>query len=259
MGPKPNMIDEKTLDKKLADLTKTLQKHFDDTYGARIKQIATNVEQITANVDRLDNFEQRIAELERKSILKDEKIAELERNSTQKDNDIRALRLENETLKSDLDDQVNRGMRNNLIIKGIPEEDKEDDEATRKIVCEALATLTTEYAADDIEDLLDRTHRGGKRQRNNQGPEPARPRNIYMNFISSFHVDHFMKAVRTEKPYFKLERQFSKPVTDRRNLAMLERRKLLTNKQIKSGYLEYPARLMVKSDGDENYRLHKDF
>ena len=39
----------------------------------------------------------------------------------------------------------------------------------------------------------------------------------------------------------------------------MERRKLLDAKMIKSGYLAYPARLMVKGGNDTSYHLHKDY
>ena len=53
--------------------------------------------------------------------------------------------------------------------------------------------------------------------------------------------------------------QFSPPVTARRNDAMLERQTLLQRKLITGGYVEYPAKLMVKLAGQAKYTLHKEF
>ena len=104
-----------------------------------------------------------------------------------------------------------------------------------------------------IDRLIDRAHRGGKR--NSRGP-----RNIYIKFLSSQTVDHFMEAIRTQTLPFRIERQYSKAVNDRRNTAMMERKKLKTiDKTIQSGYLDYPAKLMVKLHGERKYTLHKEF
>ena len=51
----------------------------------------------------------------------------------------------------------------------------------------------------------------------------------------------------------------SKAVNERRNAAMLERKKLKTTNKIQSGYLEYPAKLMVKSVGETKYKFFKEF
>ena len=47
----------------------------------------------------------------------------------------------------------------------------------------------------------------------------------------------------------------------RRSLDMLERKKLKDNNEIVSGYVAFPARLMVKTSNRQGskYKLHKDF
>ena len=56
-----------------------------------------------------------------------------------------------------------------------------------------------------------------------------------------------------------MDHQYSPDVTARRNQAMLLRRELLNKKQITAGYLDYPARLMVKVSGETKYTKHQDF
>ena len=53
--------------------------------------------------------------------------------------------------------------------------------------------------------------------------------------------------------------QFSKKLTDRRNTAMMERKRLKDGKQIISGYIEYPATLMVKRAGDQEFKVERKF
>ena len=47
--------------------------------------------------------------------------------------------------------------------------------------------------------------------------------------------------------------------TERRRLAMQERKLLKENNEIISGYLDFPAKLMVKTSKDGKYKCHKDF
>ena len=134
-------------------------------------------------------------------------------------------------------------------------ESEDEHENPRKIVCETLAPLIPNYTEKDIDVVIDRAHRGGRR--NNRSARG--PRHIYVRFQFSSHVDEFMHAIKKARPSFKLERQFSKPVTERRNLAMLERKKLKSKNEIRSGYIDYPAKLMVKRDGETTYKLHQEY
>jgi len=42
-------------------------------------------------------------------------------------------------------------------------------------------------------------------------------------------------------------------------MALEERRGLKAEGKITSGYIAYPAKLMVKLRGEDQYKLHKDF
>ena len=225
---------EKVFDERLATLeikiTETLNKHFDENYAANI---AIN----TCNITKLE-----------------ERLLKLELAATLKDQEIQALQDENKTLKNDMDDQINRGMRNNLIIKGIPETDGDDRENTRRLVSKELSAIIDEYSEQDVDNVIDRAHRGGRRHQTARGP-----RHIYIKFLSSSHVDEFVEAGRRQRTTFRLEKQYSKAVTDRRNLAMIERKKLKANKEIISGYVDYPAKLMIKTVGQTTYKLHQEF
>ena len=173
----------------------------------------------------------------------------------------RVKSLEDETVKGDvvkqlsdeLDDLRNRNMRNNLVIKGMPESDGPEKENTRNIVILHLADLTGENV-DELEHIVDRCHRGGKTDPNNR-----RPRNIYMNLSASRHVDNFIDAARERRSPYKHERQYTKAINDRRNAAMMERKRLKDNKLIVSGYVDYPAKLMVKKPGAKKYTLENEF
>ena len=125
----------------------------------------------------------------------------------------------------DLDDQVNRGMRNNMIIKGLPESLDNEREDTRSLVVNKLHELSGDkYSKHGIDTVIDRAHRGSGK------PRTDRPRNIYIRFTSSQVVDEYLYLARKLKSPLRLDRQFSKAVTDRRNVAMLEKKTLKEEK-----------------------------
>ena len=218
---------ERSLTANIAEIvSKNVAQSFEQRWGAQIQQ----------NADDIGRNSAAIAELTAR-------VEALEREKGESEKTI-------QTLHNDLDDVKNRNMRNNLIIKGLPESSNGEKEDTRAVVINYLAELAEQDEAE-IEDVVDRCHRGGRKNNNNNNNNiNNKPRNIYMNFTSSRHVDFYIQKARTQKSEYKLERQFTKPVQDRRNAAMLHRRTLLDNKEITSGYLEYPATLMVKKPGD---------
>ena len=245
-----------TLDKRFAELTvkltETLTKHFDETFKKILEDHSTQIQDLTA---RVDGHSQKINELTTR-------VSNAENTINQKNEVITHLQQE-------LDDQINRNMRNNLVIRGIPEAPEGEREDTRSIVCAELAKLWNndtfhnpyyKFNDDDellapheqIEKLIDRAHRGGKR--NTRGP-----RNIYVKFLSSQTVDQFMISIRSTKVPYRIERQYSKAVNERRNTAMIERKRLKDANEIQAGYLEYPAKLMVKAVGENKYKFFKDF
>ena len=55
------------------------------------------------------------------------------------------------------------------------------------------------------------------------------------------------------------EYKFGPLTTRRRSMALQERKGLKAEGKITSGYIAYPAKLMVKLRGEDQYKLHKDF
>ena len=111
-------------------------------------------------------------------VLKDE-IITLTKTITQQqtkikllENQIGAQKQINEELEKSLDDQINRSMRNNLILKHIPEEEHESWDTTKDKVGEFLEGLTG-INREKVKDNIERAHHGGKKMKN-------RHRNIFI-------------------------------------------------------------------------------
>ena len=146
-----------------------------------------------------------------------------------------------------------------------PGDEKSWDD-TKKIVAGVLAELDNSNDGTKYENLIERAHRHGKTEQQNTNGDhySAKNRTIYARLYNSEDVKYFVKKARllrvANKRYtINVEQQFTEKLKTRRNDAMLERRKLLDEKTITSGFLDYPAKLMVKFTGDSKYKLHSTF
>ena len=74
-------------------------------------------------------------------------------------------------------------------------------------------------------------------------------------------IDNFRNQNIAKKTTVTADYKYGPLTSKRRSLAMLERKKLKDNNEIVSGYVAFPARLMVKTSNREGskYKLHKDF
>ena len=147
-------------------------------------------------------------------------------------------------------------MRNNLIIKNIPEEDQETWDISKNKVGEILESISG-VDRNKITEGIERAHRGGKKKADKR-------RNIYIRFYSWDDAEYYFqkfKSLAMKKHHFnyKIDRQYSKKLTSRRNEAMLERKRLLDSKQIVSGYVDFPAKLLVKKSVNTRYALHAEY
>lgn len=171
---------------------------------------------------------------------------------------ITSLEAEIKSLHVTVDDQINRSLRKTLIFKGIPENPKETWEATEK----SLATAISKTLDMDItlaERLIERAHRGRRNDKYDG------PRHIYAKFYSwkdSERIKEDLARLQkaNKKLPFRAEQMYSQSLTKRRNIAMTERKSLIESKSIVSGYLAFPATLMIKLDSsDTKYVSHKAF
>ena len=185
----------------------------------------------------------------------EEKIEQL--TNSLSNNEILIGKLERKIcdLEEIVDEQINRNLRNNIIVKDIPEVEDEKWSDTKDIVATSFSNILN-ISKQSVHDGIERAHRGGKKSGHS-------PRNIYMRLYTSEDVKYYCDLLRKlnirHKTTIKASPQFSKKVTDRRNQAMLERKHLIDKGAIKSGYVEYPATLMVKREGDRSYTIKQKY
>ena len=156
-----------------------------------------------------------------------------------------------------VEDQTNRNLRKNIIIRGIPEGKEEKSwEETREVVANALGKACNIHP-NTIGDMFERVHRGSKREDdgNNQ------PRTIFGLLYDWNNIDYLMKELRKHGKGSKIyiDQQFGPITTYRRKLALDKRKSLKDAKTITSGWIKYPAKLMVRYGEDKKYVMCEDF
>ena len=181
-------------------------------------------------------------------------IKQLQVTSTEHTETLQKLELHIKELEASLDDQVNRSMRNNRIFKNIKEEGNETWDMTKDTIAKYLQDVT-EDDHDTISESIDHAHRGGKK---------STCRTIFVRFNSSsdasYYFDCYKKlAISSKNTQWKMEHQYSPKVTARRNEALFKHKDLIQNKTVSAGYIDYPAKLMVKGFGQGKYTLHQEF
>ena len=163
-----------------------------------------------------------------------------------------------------LDDQVNRSLRNNIVIRGLPGEEKMEE--TKSLVAKLFSKLDNGKPNDKtFEMAIERAHRQGDQGDNqDEGKKRDGPRHIVARLYCSEAVKHYEKQARLLRmadPNFHIQvsQQYSDAVTDRRNQAMIKRRELIDAGEINAAFLDYPAKLKVRKDGQKYFKLYQEF
>ena len=127
------------------------------------------------------------------------------------------------------------------------------------LICMLLKNQKSKIDYKDT-NMVERCHRGARsRSYRGEGPQP-----IYAAMYDwkdcEFIIEQFRQHnISNPSSPIRVEYKYGPLTTKRRNMAMAERRRLKNNKTIISAYVAYPAKLMVKTDRQGNYKLHQDF
>ena len=163
-----------------------------------------------------------------------------------------------------IEDRTNRQLRKTLVFRGIEEDatDKETWEKTKNKVAEAVEEASDgDISQDDAYDMLERVHRAAP----NPHYKGTAPRPIFAAIYywpdAERLVEVFRKANIAKATTYACDFKYGPLTSKRRGLAFKERKKLKDEGTIISGYVAFPARLMVKTSNREGakYHLHKDF
>ena len=179
------------------------------------------------------------------------------------------LNQQQETLTSldqKIEDQINRSCRSTLVFTNVNEKQNESWDATTKILageifryCRLDNNSTTSVEA--IQKDIDRAHRTGMKKENISRP-------ITVKFSTWKAAQGIMSMIirtnsKRDSPSHKIyvEQKYSSKLTERRNNAKVERKKLMQTDEYGSAkmYVCYPATLMVKNVGERKYSKLEEF
>ena len=192
------------------------------------------------------------------------------------DDEIRKLITENDDLKKQMcqvaqqsglerideleeliEERTNRSLRQTLVFKGVQQNGaKESWNETKSLLSDIIAE-TLDINHDHAMSMVNRCHRGGRKPR-------VGPKLIYANLFSWEDCEVIIEAFRRsniQDSSFGIyaNYKYGRLTTARRNMALETRKTLKSSGQITQGYLQYPAKLIVKYQGETVYREHENF
>ena len=154
-----------------------------------------------------------------------------------------------------VEERTNRQLRQTLVFRGIPEKGNESWEDTFEIVSRNISK-NLGISVSKAEDMLNRVHRG--RSADNNKPRPIYAALYRWNDCEQIS-DKFRDLNIRKQSSIRVSYMFGPRTTQRRNMALMERKKLKDSGAIISGYLQYPAKLFGKVPNSDEYILIKDF
>lgn len=203
-------------------------------------------------------------------------VSQLETKSTVNESNINQLEQKISFLENQMDDQINRSLRNTLIFRDINEQnDERNGEVSCSNIIANMISNNLNIRFDDAFDMIDRCHRGnisfadvaninnenGADGRKNQ----SKIRPIYVKFCFWKDAQWVLRSLVENnirnKSKIKVDQMYSKSLSKRRNEALILRKDLLKDKSnsIIKAYLAYPARLMVKEEHATKFSCFKSF
>jgi len=171
-----------------------------------------------------------------------------------------------------IEDRTNRQLRKTLVFKGIPEEKIRDESSsnpdgspklraenwsdTAEILAKAMSAAIPNTSVEVARSMVERCHRAAP----NAKYKGTGPRQIFASFVDWRDSERTKEAFRKNTGVsIYVEQKVGARTTFRRNVALKERKRLMEAHTIMSGYVAFPARLMVKDSGGAKYRQWRDY
>ena len=176
---------------------------------------------------------------------KDTNIQKVTEQATELMKENVTLKEKVEALEEEVEERTNRSLRSTLIFKNVKCTGKETWAETTTKAAEAINTVSRgKISFDEAHDMLERCHRGKPRKSrgNSSSPTP-----IYA-LIDDWRNAEMIKEAFMTKPkdvHIYCDQKYGKRTTWRRNQALQVRKELKRTGEIVSGYVKYPAILMV--------------
>ena len=240
-------------DKKLDDIEKKIQ-DTDDRVGTLAAQIGNTDD---ANRKTFADLNKRIADLEAK--LKDLQNVPDEMNQ----------------LAEKIESRTNRQLRETLVIKNVPEmEENESYDATKKLLANLISDNCDGITYDEAFGQIKRAHREANRPPSDGEEHYRKGKRHIFAALHSWDLCQVIlktfqqKCINDRNFPISVEQKYGPMTTKRRQMALQLRKELIESGNITSGFLEFPAKLLVNYPGDVRttnngdkkvYKLHTNF
>ena len=266
-----------------------------DAFIARMDANHTNISaKIDGLCDRLDKFETRIDKLEENYVATENRIgnvdatlansnelmlkkfADMEKRIKDLEDKLETMNNVPEEIKQlaeNVEDRTNRQLRETLIFKNIPEEPgaTEDYKDTKELLAATISDNCDGISYDFALQQIKRAHRESDHRRTDDGEQlRLGKRHIYAAFHSWDLCQTILESFREENIAdqnfpIQAEQKYGPKTSKRRQLAFQLRRQLIDNGTITSGFVQFPAKLMVNLPGNNGpngkkiYTAHTNF
>jgi len=174
------------------------------------------------------------------------------------------------SLAEEIEERTNRQLRKTLVFRGIPEQSIQKDPSsadsesrkenwadTEKLLAQKIADICDDTTFEDARAMIERAHRASP----NPNYKGSSPRPIFAAFYDWKSSEFIKRQFRFNATELQCDNKYGSRTSARRNLAMKERKRLKDNGSIAGGYVDFPARLMVRDSNARGvkYYLKKDF
>ena len=265
------LITNTHLEKILSENRKQIEKSIKDTIKHELSSLKQELVRLQSELESVTNTANNAVKMADQLKKDCTKLQEENASLTTKFQNI--SNEQNEMLEA-IEDRTNRQLRKTLVFKGIPEEkirDVSNENAdgspklrtenwddTAEILAKAMSETLPNTTIDVARSMVERCHRAAP----NAKYKGSAPRQIFASFVDWRDSERTKDAFRkiTEGTIY-VEQKVGPRTTFRRNIALKERKKLMDANTIISGYVSFPARLMVKDSNARGakYRQWRDF
>ena len=244
-----------------------------DGFDRRVKKLEDDFQQSDTRLGNLGAQVETIDEqLKQKLVTLTEKVASLEKQLEA----LKDMPTDVKQLAENIEDRTNRQLRETLVFKNIPEEGEEDYKDTKELLATTISEHCDGVSYDFALSQIKRAHRESGHRRNGQDEHPREGKRL---IYAAFHswdlcqqiIETFReKCIQDRDFVIAADQKYGPKTSKRRQLAFQLRKQLKDSGEITSGFVEFPAKLMVNRPGEtidngrnggrkKVYRLHTNF
>ena len=204
-----------------------------------------------------------------------DKFAALEKRIEELEGKLRALENvphEINQLSEEIENRTNRQLRETLVFRNIPKkEGGENYHDTKKLLATTISQNCDGVTYEEALRQIKRAHRESDHRKNEAGAHVREGKRI---IYAAFHswdlcqsiIESFREKNINDRNFeITADQKYGPKTNKRRQLAFQLRKQLKANGDITSGFVAFPAKLMVNKPGDLNnnnkkvYRMQHNF